>query len=60
MLHGMGSLFFLGGDYASILPPDPRQGGLDFLLEAGDQFLVGSDKHLLGFDLGTYFAQAVI
>ena len=29
-----------------------REGGLDLLLEAGDQFAVGGDQRLLGFDLG--------
>ena len=32
--------------------PDAREGGLDLLLEAGDQFAVGGDQRLLGFDLG--------
>ena len=32
--------------------PDAGEGGLDFFLEAGDQLTVGSDKRLLGFDLG--------
>jgi hypothetical protein len=34
------------------LPPHPRKGGLDLLLEAGDQFSVGGDQGLLSFDLG--------
>ena len=34
------------------LAPDAGEGGLDLLLEAGDQFAVGGDQHLLGFDLG--------
>ena len=33
-------------------PPDAGDGGLDFLLEAGDQFAVGGDQRLLGFYLG--------
>ena len=32
--------------------PDAGEGGLDFLLEAGDQFAVGGDQRLLGFELG--------
>jgi hypothetical protein len=32
--------------------PNAGEGGLDFLLEAGDQFAVGGDQRLLGFDLG--------
>ena len=32
--------------------PDAGEGGLDLLLEAGDQFAVGGDQRLLGFDLG--------
>ena len=35
-----------------ILAPDAGEGGLDLLLEAGDQFAVGGDQRLLGFDLG--------
>jgi hypothetical protein len=35
-----------------ILLPDPSKGSLDLLLEAGDQFPVGRDQQLLGFDLG--------
>ena len=38
---------FLG----SWLPPHAGEGGLDLLLEAGDQFAVGGDQRLLGFDL---------
>ncbi len=34
------------------LAPDARKSGLDFLLEAGDQFAVSGHKRLLGFDLG--------
>ncbi len=34
------------------LAPDAGERGLDFLLEAGDQFAVGGDQPLLGFDLG--------
>ena len=30
--------------------PDAGEGGLDLLLEAGDQFAVGGDQRLLGFD----------
>ena len=32
--------------------PDAGEGGLDLFLEAGDQFAVGGDQRLLGFDLG--------
>ena len=32
--------------------PHACQRGLDFLLEAGDQFVVAVDQHLLGFDFG--------
>ncbi len=32
--------------------PNAGEGGLDFLLEAGDQFAVGDHQRLLGFDLG--------
>lgn len=32
--------------------PDAGKGGLDLLLEAGDQFAVGSYERLLGFDFG--------
>jgi len=35
-----------------ILAPDAGEGGLDLLLEALDQFAVGSDQCLLGCDLG--------
>ena len=35
-----------------IFTPDTGEGGLDLLLEAGDQFAVGGDQRLLGFDLG--------
>ena len=35
-----------------VLAPDAGEGGLDLLLEAGDQFAVGGDQRLLGFDLG--------
>ena len=35
-----------------IFAPDAGEGGLDLLLEAGDQVAVGSDQRLLGFDLG--------
>jgi len=31
--------------------PDAGEGGLNLLLEAGDQFAVGGDQRLLGFDL---------
>ena len=31
--------------------PDAGEGGLDLLLEAGDQFAVGGHQRLLGFDL---------
>ena len=34
------------------LAPDAGQRGLNLLLEAGDQFAVGGDQRLLGFDLG--------
>jgi len=35
-----------------LLAPDAGEGGLDLLLEAGDQFAVGGDQRLLYFDLG--------
>lgn len=35
----------------SVFPPNAGEGGLDFLLEAGDEFAVGGDQPLLGFDL---------
>ena len=31
--------------------PDAGEGGLDLSLEAGEQFAVGGDQRLLGFDL---------
>ncbi|WP_168708896.1 hypothetical protein [Metallibacterium scheffleri] len=34
------------------MAPDAGAGGLDFLREAGDEFAVGGDQHLFGFDLG--------
>ncbi|MBU6403740.1 MAG: hypothetical protein KGQ84_03395 [Proteobacteria bacterium] len=34
------------------MAPDAGEGGLDFLLEAGDEFAVGGDQCLLGLDLG--------
>jgi len=34
------------------LTPHAGEGGLDFLLETGDQFAVRGDQRLLGFDLG--------
>jgi len=34
------------------LAPNAGEGGLDLFLEASDQFAVGGDQHLLGFDLG--------
>jgi hypothetical protein len=39
---------------AVILAPYAREGGLDFSLEAGDQFTVGGDQGLFGFDFGDY------
>ena len=36
------------------LAPNAGQRGLDFLLEAGDQFAVAVDEHLLGFDFADY------
>ncbi len=36
----------------SILSPDAGEGGLNLFLEAGNQFAVGGDKGLFGFDLG--------
>ena len=33
------------------LPPNTGEGGLDLLLEAGEQFAVGGHQRLLGFDL---------
>ena len=35
-----------------ILTPDAGESGLDLLLEALDQFAVGGDQRLLGFDFG--------
>jgi len=35
-----------------VLTPDAGEGGLDFRLEAGDQFAIGGHQRLLGFDLG--------
>jgi hypothetical protein len=35
-----------------LFAPDAGEGGLDLLLEAGDQFAGGGDQCLLGFDLG--------
>ena len=35
-----------------VLAPDAGEGGLDLLLEAGNQFAVGGDQRLLGLDLG--------
>ena len=35
-----------------ILAPDAGEDGLELLLEAGDQLVVGVDQRLLGFDLG--------
>ena len=35
-----------------LLSPDAGEGGLDYLLEAGDRFTVGGAQRLLGFDLG--------
>ena len=32
--------------------PHTGEGGLDLLLEAGNQFPIGGDERLLGFDLG--------
>ena len=34
-----------------LFPPDAGNGGLDLVLEAGDQLAVGGDQRLLGFDL---------
>ena len=33
-------------------PPHPGEGDLDLLLETSNQFAVGSNQRLLGFDLG--------
>ncbi len=47
--------FFHGSSLCSGLlnfAPDAGEGGLDLLLEAGNQFTVGGDEGLLGFDLG--------
>ena len=38
--------------WVALISPDAGEGGLDFFLEAGDQFAVGGDQRLLGFDLG--------
>ena len=35
-----------------VFSPHPCEGGLDLLLEAGDQFAVGGNEPLLAFDLG--------
>lgn len=35
-----------------LFAPDAGERGLDFSLEAGNQFAVGGDQCLLGFDLG--------
>ena len=35
-----------------LFAPDAGEGCLDLLLEAGDQFAVGGDQSLLGFDFG--------
>lgn len=32
--------------------PNPIDGGFDLGLEAGDQFAIGIDQRLLGFDFG--------
>ena len=37
---------------SQILTAHAGQRGLDFFLEAGDQFAVGGDEGLLGFDFG--------
>ena len=34
--------------YAWFFSPDAGEGGLDFLIEAGEQFPVGGDEGLLG------------
>lgn len=41
----------MGGGGRSFAP-HAGEGGLDLLLEAGDQFAVGGDQRLLSFDLG--------
>ena len=41
---------FRGGGF--FFAPDAGEGGLNFFLEASDQFAVGGDQRLLGFDLG--------
>ena len=38
--------------YAWFFSPDAGEGGLDLLLEAGNQFAVGGDEGLLGFEFG--------
>src|SRR6185436_5638750 len=40
---------FRGG---GLFAPDSGEGGLDLPLETDDQFAVGGDQRLLGFDLG--------
>ena len=35
-------------------PPDAGECGLDFGFEAGDEFAVGGNEGLLGFDFGDY------
>ena len=44
------SLCFRG--FGFLLAPDAGEGGLDLLLEAGDELAVGVDKGLFGLDLG--------
>ncbi len=47
--------FFHGGlrrSFDFLVTPDPGESVLNFLLEASDQFPVGGDQRLLGFDLG--------
>ena len=47
-----GVLWDSSGLGCRIFAPDAGEGGLDLLLEAGDQFAVGGHQRLLGFDLG--------
>ena len=35
-----------------LVSPDAGEGGLDLALETGDEFAVGGDEGLLGFDFG--------
>ncbi len=45
----IGSRYLIG---FFLFTPDAGESGLNLLLEAGDQFAVGGNQRLLGFDLG--------